>query len=123
MDMEHDKTNDFTDWLYNRYIESLRKEDFARMLVFLDVMNQYFIKALTQRRFSKQKRYMAKLLKTIEKAHKSGTTKKLQLVGVEWQQEFERAIKEYETALTELNFSKERIKELVIEKRCNYGNN
>lgn len=114
--------NDFADWLYNRYVESIRNEDFVSLTVFFDVLNKYKDTVLTLRGLSKQKRHADKLLKIIHKAHKHRTTKKIQLTGAEWKQEFERAITEYETMLTEMNLSKETIKEMVIEKRCNYGN-
>lgn len=120
--MAYENNNDFTDWLYNRYVEALRKNDTIRVLVFLDALNQYFIKALTQRRFSKQKRYTGNLLKSIEKAHKNGTANKLTLIGEEWQQEFQKAIADYEKSLREMDFDEETIRELIIEKKCNYGN-
>jgi ubiquinone biosynthesis protein Coq4 len=120
--MAYENNNDFADWLYNRYVEALRKNDTIRALVFLDVMNQYFIKALTQRRFSKQKRYTGNLLKSIEKAHKNGTANKLTLLGEEWQREFEKAIADYERNLRAMDFNEEHIRELIIEKKYNYGN-
>ncbi|RLJ75167.1 hypothetical protein [Pedobacter alluvionis] len=120
--MNNDTDNKFTDWIYNRYVESIRNEDFTRMTLFFDVLSKYINTSLTQRRQSKQRRYADRLLKAIHKAHKSGTAKKLQLAGAEWQQEFEKAIAEYETMLTDMNLSKETIQEMVIEKRFNYGN-
>lgn len=120
--MAYENNHDFTDWLYNRYVVALRKNDYTRMIVFSDVLNQYVIKVLSQRKFSKQKRHAKELLKTIEKAHKNETIHKLLLTGDEGKQEFEKAMADYEAMLREMDFSEETITELVIEKRFNYGN-
>lgn len=120
--MTYQNNNDFADWLYNRYVEALRKSDTLRAIVFYDVLNQYISKALTLRGLNAQKRYTRKLLKTIEKAHKNGTPHKLQLLGAEWQSEFQKAIADYEKNLREMGVDEETITELIIEKKCNYGN-
>lgn len=120
--MAYENNNVFTDWLYNRYVESLRKKDIIKQFIFFDVINQFVNKALTQRRFSQQRRYANNLIKAIQKAHKNGTSHKLQLSGEEWQREFEKAIADYERNLRELDFDEEQIRELIIEKKCNYGN-
>lgn len=119
--MAYQNNNDFTDWLYNRYIEAMRKNDTVRQFVFYDVLNQFICTALNQRRFSGLKRYANNLLKTIQKAHKNGTAHKLPLSGEEWKQEFHKAIADYEKSLHEMGFGEETIKELIIEKKYNYG--
>jgi predicted amidophosphoribosyltransferase len=120
--MTYENNNAFTDWLYNRYVESLRKKDIVKQFLFFDVINEFLKKALSQRKFSQQRRYANSLLRSIQKAHKNGTTEKLQLSGEEWQREFEKAIADYERNLRELDFDEEHIQELIIEKKCNYGN-
>ncbi len=120
--MAYENNNDFTDWIYNRYVEALRKEDYVRMLVFLDVLNQYIFKALAQRKFSKLRRHAKELVKDIDKAHRNGNPRKLLLTGDEGQKEFEKTIADYEQSLRDMNCSEEMITELVIEKRFNYGN-
>ncbi|ALR29280.1 hypothetical protein ATE47_01470 [Chryseobacterium sp. IHB B 17019] len=120
--MTYGNNNEFAEWLYNRYVEALRKSDAMRAMSFYDVLNQYILKALADRRLSKQKCYADKLLKTIQKAHKNGTANKLQLLGEEWQREFEKAMADYENMLREMDLGEETITALLIEKRYNYGN-
>jgi len=119
--MAYDNNNDFTDWLYNSYVRALRKEDYVRMLVFSDVLNQYISKALSQRKFSNLRRHAKELVKTIDKANRNGNPRKLLLTGEEGEQEFKKTIADYEQSLREMNLSEETITELIIEKRFNYG--
>jgi hypothetical protein len=121
--MAYENNNEFTDWLYNRYVEAMRKNDIMRQFVFYDVLNEYINKTLNQHKFRGLKRYANNLLKTIQKAHKNGTAKKLELSGDEWQLEFQKAMADYEKNLREMDFDENTIREMIIEKKMNYGNN
>lgn len=120
--MSYDTNNDFSNWIYNRYVESLRKKDLRATMIFLDVLEKFISSGLTDRKFSRHRRHANGLLKTIYKAIKTGKSDKLELTGKEWTQEFERKISEYEKQLIEMNLSEETIQQLVTEKKMNYGN-
>jgi predicted transcriptional regulator len=120
--MSYVVNNDFADWIYNRYVEFLRKKDLKSTMVFLDVLEKYISTGLTERKFSRQRRHANGLLKTIYKAMKTGKSDKLELTGKEWTQEFEKKIKEYEKSLIDMGFDEETIEQMVIEKKYNYGN-
>ncbi len=112
---------DFTDWLYNRYVEARRKNDFLKAFVFLDVLNQFVIWT-DQPKYRQQKRYAKELIKAIGKAVKNSTAHRLLLRGEEGQREFEQKMAAYEKELNEIGYDQETIRELVIDKRWNYGN-
>ncbi|WP_316795531.1 hypothetical protein [Pedobacter agri] len=120
--MSYDTNNDFSNWIYNRYVESLRKKDLRTTIIFLDVLEKYISSGLTDRKFSIYRRHANGLLKTIYKAQKTGKSDKLQLTGKEWTEEFERKISDYKKQLTDMNLSEETIQQLVTEKKMNYGN-
>lgn len=117
--MENEKT--LTDWLYNRFVEASRKGKYEQTDIYLELLNKC-VNTMTQRKFGTLRRFARERLKTIYNALKNGTVKKLLLTGDEGTKEFERTISDYEKSLREMNFSEEAIKELVIEKRFNYGN-
>lgn len=120
--MAYENNNEFTDWLYNRYVEAMRKGDLMKAFTFSETLREYIARALYQRKFSKQRQHAKELDKMINKALQNSTTHKLLLTGDEGQKEFENTIAEYEKKLREWNFSEEYIREMVIERRFNYGN-
>ncbi|MBO9676315.1 MAG: hypothetical protein J7577_22935 [Sphingobacteriaceae bacterium] len=120
--MSYNTNNDFADWIYNRYVEFLKAKDYTRSMLFLDVLEKYINTGLTERKFSRHRRYANALLKRIYKAMKTGKTNTLELTGKEWQEEFQRVISDYEKMLIDLNLPQEVIKEMVIEKKLSYGN-
>ncbi|HRB71481.1 MAG: hypothetical protein E2604_11395 [Flavobacterium sp.] len=117
--MENEKA--LTDWLYNRFVEASRKGKHEQTDIYLELLNKC-VNTMTQRKFGTLRRFARGRLKTIYTALKSGTVKKLLLTGDEGTKEFEKTISDYEKSLREMNFPEETIKELVIEKRINYGN-
>jgi len=114
--------NDFVDWLYNRYVEALRNKDFLQMSIYFDVLDRCVSMAFSQRKFSSLRTRAKKRLKEIATAGKNGTLCKLDFVGEEFVREFEKAMQDYEQTLKDQGFSQQLIRDLVIEKRCNYGN-
>lgn len=120
--MAYENNNEFSEWLYNRYVETWRKGDITKAFVFSDILRVYIEIALKQRKFSKQKRRANELYKTIYKALQNKTTNKLLLTGQEGTLEFEKTIADYEAMLREMNCPEETMKDLIIEKRFNYGN-
>jgi vancomycin permeability regulator SanA len=119
--METNNEKAFTDWLYNRYVEAVRKNDYRQMSIYLDLLNRC-VSMMTQRKFSRLRRLARERIKAITIAYKSGKLKKLLLAGEEGVTEFETAMADYEKKLRKMYFPEERIKEMLIEKRMNYGN-
>lgn len=103
-------------------MEAWRKQDITKAFVFSDVLRAYIDKALSQRKFSKQKRHANELNKTIYKALQNSSTHKLLFTGQEGVDEFNAEIAKYEQRLREAGCSEEYIREMVIEKKFNYGN-
>lgn len=119
--MEQINEKSFTDWLYNRYVEASRKNDSVQTSIYLDLLDRC-VNTMTQRKFSRLRRYARERIKTITVAMKNGKLNKLLFTGDEGQQEFETAMADYEKRLREMYFSEESIREMVIQKRMNYGN-
>ena len=119
--MAYENHNEFTDWLYNRFVEAYRKNNSVKAFIFLDVLTEYIGKVLHARKFARQRRHAKELLKSLHTSFKDGSTAKLLLTGSEGKQEFEKAIADYERMLTQIGYGEETIKELIIEKKMNYG--
>ncbi len=110
----------YTDWLYNRYVDAVRMNDHMRATIYLDLLEKC-IGMFNSRKFSRLRRLARELLKEIYRAQRSGTLAKLLLRGEEGAREFERKMFDYEQQLRDLHFSEDKIKEMVIDKRINYG--
>lgn len=113
---------DFTDWLYNRYVEAIRNNDTSKAVVYTEVLNQFIRWTFNHPRYSQQKRHARLLIKEIYRAIKNGTSHKLVVTGEEGKQEFQQKMAEYEQELRDAGFPEDSIIELVVEKRLNYGN-
>ncbi len=119
--MAFENSNEFTDWLYNRFVEASRKDNIVKAFIFLDVLRVYTEMVLHARKYSRQRRHAKGLLKSIEVSFKDKTTAKLLLTGIEGKQEFEKAMADYERMLIDLGYSRELIDDRLIDKRFNYG--
>jgi len=112
----------FADWLYNRFVENYRKQDISKAFIFYDVLIQYKLFAQQLTKLSDQRRHIKQLHGNITKALKEKKADTLLLTGDEGQKEFEKTIADFEAMLRDMNCPEETIRDLVIEKRFNYGN-
>jgi len=110
----------YTDWLYNRYVDAVRINDHVKAGVYLDLLERC-LNMFTTRKFSRLRRYARERLKVITNAQRKSALSKLLLTGEEGTREFEKNMYDYEQGLREMLFSEETIRELVIEKKINYG--
>lgn len=94
--MAFEKHEEFTDWLYNRFVEASRKEHSTKALVFLDVLREYNEQILQGRKYSRQRRHATKLIKAISTCIEGNTVAELLPTGRDGQQELDKAIKYYE---------------------------
>ncbi len=117
----HEIEKDFTEYLYNRYVEAERKNDFDRGRIYEDLLDRC-IYTLTSRKYSTIRRYAKELQKKISSARKNGTTSRLRLVGEEGKREFEKMIKEYRQSLIEEGIPEEIITGMVMHRKNNYDN-
>jgi hypothetical protein len=119
--METITDNSLVDWLYNRFVEAVRKNDYSKSFIYEDVLNKTIHLLPAGRKYSALKRRAKALTKEILKASKSSSPKELHYTGAEFVADFKRAIAEYEQELRDLDIDEETIKEMVIEKKMNYG--
>ena len=119
--MEQDNEKGLTDWLYNRYVEALRKSETKEMTIYWTILNRCAY-GMNLRKFGTLRRYAKERIKVINTAFKSGKAKKMLFTGDEGIKEFEQTISAYEKNLREMLFSEENIKKMVTVKRLNYGN-
>lgn len=110
----------YTDFLYNRYVEAVRINDHVKSWIYLDMLERC-VNMFTTRKFSRLRRYARERLKVIKTAQRASKLSKLLLTGDEGKREFEKTIYDYEQGLRELLFSEETIRDLVVQKRMNYG--
>lgn len=68
--MAYENNHDFTDWLYNRFVESFKKGNVSQALIYSDTLGEYIRTALAQRKFSGWRRHANQLYKSIIKALK-----------------------------------------------------
>jgi len=120
--METINDNTLVDWLYNRFVESVRNEDHRKLFIYEDVLHQINNLLPTGRKYSAMKRRAKTHLKEILKASKSGALKKLHYTGQEFVADFNRTIAAYEKELRNTNFDEDTINYLVSQKKETYGN-
>lgn len=120
--MEAITDNTFSDWLYNRFVEAVRKDEISKSFIYQDILQQTENLLPNGRKYSALKRRSKAHLKDISKAFKNGSLKKLHYTGAEFVADFNRAIEEYEKELRNTDFDEDTINYLLSIKKETYGN-
>ncbi len=110
------------DWIYNRFVEAVRKNDFIQSSIYQDILNKTINLLPSGRKYSAIKRRAKEHQKEITIAYKSGKPQKLQYTGTEFVADFNRVIAEYEIELRNMDFDEDTIQYLLSEKKLSYGN-
>ncbi|WP_412468798.1 hypothetical protein [Pedobacter sp. KLB.chiD] len=120
--METITDSTLVDWLYNRFVEAVRNDDYRKIFIYEDVLHQINNLLPSGRKYTAMKKRAKAHLKEILKASKGGALKKLHYTGAEFTADFNRIIEAYEKELHNTDFDEETINYLLNIKKETYGN-
>lgn len=119
--MAYETIYQFTEWCYNRIVETYRAGKYEASRAYEDTLRQHLALNLKAGKFVDQRRQARNLLQKIDRATKTGNKRRLPYTGEKYEEQKRIEIEESEKALRKVGMPEETINYLIKLKKENYG--
>ena len=119
--MAYETIYQFTEWCYNRMIETYRAGKYEASSAYEETLRQHLALNLKPGKFVSQRRQARNLVRNIDNATKTGNKTRLPYTGEKYEQQKRVDIEETERILRKVGMPEQTINYLIQLKKENYA--